>query len=136
MIFIDKGRVHQLPDFFCSLCRHNTEKTVQGLYRCNVMSRWTNPANLLCERGHLLGRPAFAEFLKPLEVGNLEKGTINQTVRIKANFDLPMPFQPGNRIYDNSAGHDFALFPCPRSNGVHCTGKKVRRDPESNRWPT
>ena len=114
VVFIDKCCVHQFPYLFGWFRGRYIKEIIQRLYGCNMVRRGTDPADFLGKGRHLLRRPPLAEFLKPLEVRNLEKRTLHPTFRIKTYIDFSMAFQPGNGIDNNSTGHMSIPFPPPR----------------------
>ena len=93
------GHVEQFPDLFGCGGGLYAKDHIRRLSCSHMMAAGTNAANLGHDLGYLFDRPAFAEFFKAAQFGNLEIYILNFAVVIAEYFDLAMPFKACYGIY-------------------------------------
>src|SRR5262249_29001734 len=90
------------PAEFVSRRRYaNGKQRIARFCRRDEMANWADSANAGHQRRHLGKRTAFAELLKPAELGNVEASVLHASFVIEMQRDLGVALDPCDRIYND-----------------------------------
>ena len=97
--------VEQSPEYQGGFRGMNAEDGIAGLTGGQRMTDRTDAADPFGDGRHLVVGPAFAQFLKPPELGDMKFGVTDAAVIVKGDGDHAMPFNAGDRFYGNRIAH-------------------------------
>ncbi len=83
---------------------------VAGLYRSERMAGGTDSADAVGDAGHLVKRPADAEFLECPELHHVHPGLTHLAGIVQIDGNLRMPLDPGDRFDSQCLCHGLALL--------------------------
>jgi hypothetical protein len=94
----EEAVVEELPQLEGRRRRRDTVDGVGRLHRRHVVGLGAHAADPRRDPRHLLDRPPLAEHLEPPQLRHLEVAVGEVPVVVHEQVDLPVPFQPGDRV--------------------------------------